>query len=228
MKNGFTLVELLAILIVIGVLSLIIVPVMGTIIEDKEQKLYDVQINEIKASAELWLQANAKFLTRFDKGKYMYIYTGHLKLAGFISKDLKSPIDNACVSNYIPIQVASYGDGYDIKVLMSDIEEPEDADNCNYPDEIEFRKFGLYGDTLINLKKGDEFVEPGWFIIKDGMVEDNPSLVKEITAYKNDVGTTVSSIDSTLDVDYFNITYEYNDGITSTHYLGFRKINLVV
>ena len=52
MKKGFTLVEVLAVITIIGVLALIVVPGVDSILKSNRDKLYESQINSIVEAAK--------------------------------------------------------------------------------------------------------------------------------------------------------------------------------
>ena len=60
MKNnkGFTLVELLAVIIILGVVGLIAFPTITGIINDSKNKAYDEQVRTIERAAEKWFLEN--------------------------------------------------------------------------------------------------------------------------------------------------------------------------
>lgn len=57
-KNGFTLVELLAVLAIIAIVGLIIVPTVDRAIKKSRQELYNVQVNNIKSAAKEYMMDN--------------------------------------------------------------------------------------------------------------------------------------------------------------------------
>ena len=52
MKKGFTLVELLAVIILLGVIGLIVVPSITKTINNSKEDLYNDQIGKIKLASE--------------------------------------------------------------------------------------------------------------------------------------------------------------------------------
>ena len=54
MKKGFTLVEVLAVIVILGLLVAIISPVVNNLLGDSEDALYDKQINNLKKSNEIY------------------------------------------------------------------------------------------------------------------------------------------------------------------------------
>ena len=54
MKKGFTLVELLGVIIVLGLIATIVTPVIGNTIKTSREKAYESQINVIETAAKEW------------------------------------------------------------------------------------------------------------------------------------------------------------------------------
>ena len=53
-KNGFTLVELLAVIVILSLLALLTSTAVTKLVKDSKEDLYQTQIELIKASAEAW------------------------------------------------------------------------------------------------------------------------------------------------------------------------------
>ncbi|MBE6152049.1 MAG: prepilin-type N-terminal cleavage/methylation domain-containing protein [Firmicutes bacterium] len=87
MKRGFTLVELLAIVIILGVISLICFPVLKSAFSASSQNLLDKQIDSIENIARSWGTTN---INKVDK---CYILTlEELKKSGLLeNKDIVNP-----------------------------------------------------------------------------------------------------------------------------------------
>ena len=62
MKKGFTLVELLGVIVIIGVIALITMPILTNTISQSEEKTYNKQVKMIEASAKEWGVENIDFL----------------------------------------------------------------------------------------------------------------------------------------------------------------------
>ena len=86
MKKGFTLVELLAVIALLGVVALVIVPTVDKSIVDTKEKTYNRQVEVIKTALkeyqidnkEYFYKNNSKVLTLID-----------LKEQGYLDFDLK-------------------------------------------------------------------------------------------------------------------------------------------
>lgn len=58
-NKGFTLVEILAVVVILGVIALITVPVTLSIIDRSKQNMYDRQISEITEAARMYVSENS-------------------------------------------------------------------------------------------------------------------------------------------------------------------------
>lgn len=125
MKRGFTLIELLVVITVIGLLSLIVVPIVDTIIQENNQKLYDIQIKNIEDGAKNWASANPFALP--EEGT-MEMTICDLEKAGFIELDMQNPKtgEKFYKDSYVEITKTSYGYTYEYRVQSGSSYE------CNY------------------------------------------------------------------------------------------------
>ena len=69
-KRGFTLIEIIAIIILLSVIALITYPVINNLITDSKEKLYEKQINELERLSNTWVTKNINKL----KTKDGYVY----------------------------------------------------------------------------------------------------------------------------------------------------------
>lgn len=113
MKKGFTLTELLAVITLLGLLSLIVVPVVDKLIKDSEDDLYKTQIENIEASAKNWASENIFSLPE-NTGEYVDKTICDLEQAGFLEVDMKNPkTDNIFYKDsYVRITKTDYGFEY--------------------------------------------------------------------------------------------------------------------
>ena len=114
MKRGFTLIELLTVITIIGLLSLIVVPIVDTIIKDNSNELYNMQIKNIEDAAKNWASDNI-FSLPSDIDDTMQITICDLEKAGFIEIDMRNPKTNERFykDSYVVITKTSYGYTYD-------------------------------------------------------------------------------------------------------------------
>lgn len=84
MKKGFTLVELLGVIFIIGVIALITVPSFTATINQARQKTYDKQVDMIETAAKEWGVDNIDLLPEEDSSSGKVISLGTLIEAGKI------------------------------------------------------------------------------------------------------------------------------------------------
>lgn len=98
--HGFTLVEMLATIVVLSVIALIVYPTIGRIIVNNKNKAYEKQIDVIKEAAANWLTTNEE---KLKDNSYPLPIEDILK-NGFIEEDeLLNPIDNEPIKGCILI-----------------------------------------------------------------------------------------------------------------------------
>lgn len=111
MKNkGFTLAELLAVILLLGVISFIIVPNVVNNIEDSKEKLYADQISQIKNSAKQYTKEELNAIP--DEGSCYVLEIESLITSGYLqAKDkknghyiIKNPKTNEALTGHISIK----------------------------------------------------------------------------------------------------------------------------
>lgn len=112
-KKGFTLVELLAVIILLVVIFILIVPGVNNIINNGREVTYDFQINKILNASYDWSLKNASKLP--DKDKTIFITLAHLKKAGLIDSSLINPNTKNEFENDLVISISNVGSNYDYK-----------------------------------------------------------------------------------------------------------------
>ena len=112
-KKGFTLIEILVVIVIIAVLATIISPVIIKLLNENRQKMYNNQIRTLEEAAKRWSVAN------YDKLKENETYClslNSLALEGYISgSDLINPKTNEDLVGSISITYNSVYDQYDFK-----------------------------------------------------------------------------------------------------------------
>ncbi len=94
MKKGFTIIELVVVIVLLSLIGLFTFPSISKTLNDRKEALYNVQIENIKASADNYINKN-KLLNYNDK---IVITLCQLKQEGFVDEALKNPI----TGNYFP------------------------------------------------------------------------------------------------------------------------------
>lgn len=81
--KGFTLVEVMGVLIILGIISLITVPVISNVLKENKKELYEIQIKNIEESARNFVAENL-FSLNLDENKKIAIKIGNLKQLGYL------------------------------------------------------------------------------------------------------------------------------------------------
>lgn len=108
MKRAFTLTELIAVIIILGVIASIAFPVITNLLIKSKEELYNSQVQMIKESAFKWGIENINELSETEK---VYLSVEQLIQAGLIKqKSLKDPRNeekemNGCI-------IIEYNDSY--------------------------------------------------------------------------------------------------------------------
>lgn len=85
-KKGFSLVELLAIIVILSIIALIAYPIIGNVISNSKDKLEKEQYGRVKSAAKNWVTANSVP----DTGKCLSI--AELTSGGYLETgDIKNP-----------------------------------------------------------------------------------------------------------------------------------------
>ena len=70
-KKGFTLIEMLAIIILLSVIALITYPIINNVVSDSKDEIYDKQISELVRLANTWVTKNTNKL-KTEEGYIIY------------------------------------------------------------------------------------------------------------------------------------------------------------
>lgn len=90
--KGFTLIEMLGVIIIVSVLLVILVPTVVRHLKISKDSAYDSLINKVLSSSVDWALENTELLPK--EGESINITLGTLQSEGYISTDLKNPKTN--------------------------------------------------------------------------------------------------------------------------------------
>ena len=115
MKRGFTLIELMAVIVVLGIISVIVIPAVDRFIRSSQYASYDVQIDYIKDAAKNWAADNYNRIPD-NNLESITIYLSQLKTEGYISENITNPLTKTLFSNDTTIVITKKNDGLSITV----------------------------------------------------------------------------------------------------------------
>ena len=104
-KKGFTLVELLAVIVIMALLALITTTSITKIIGDSKTKLSTAQIDLIKSAAEIWGADNINKLPKVNECSYITLKD--LINQGLVDSSIIDPKDNKSISDNLKIKISN-------------------------------------------------------------------------------------------------------------------------
>lgn len=111
-KRGFTLVELIAVIVLLSAILLIIIPVVEKSLKEGKQQLFNNQIESIKTSLATWASENKP-----KNGETYYLTLSQLKKEGLVEHDLKNPVTDEYLANDMILKVINQNDIITYEVL---------------------------------------------------------------------------------------------------------------
>lgn len=90
MEKGFTLVEILAALVVFSLIIMVAVPIVSSVIESSKERAYTAQIENIKLAAKNWGSEYLEYMPKKDEAITIFLY--NLKKKVYLKNRLKVKI----------------------------------------------------------------------------------------------------------------------------------------
>ena len=128
-KNGFTLVELLAVIVILSLLALLTSTAVTKLVKDSKEDLYQNQIELIKASAEAWGADNIYKLP--PAGECSYITVENLKQYGILDSSVVDPRTNEQIPDSLKIKISSNTGQYGNIITTYEV-DPESVNGCRW------------------------------------------------------------------------------------------------
>lgn len=153
-KNGFTLVELTAVLIILSVLGMIIIPIVENSINSGKNELYVAQLDSIKASLKKYAMSNINSKIK-NVGDNIFLSLYQLKIENYLALDIKDPRTETLLPNDMLLRIHKESKNYTYEVLeTSGTKVTEKEYNTNTPiieTEIVSYYCGSSNEELTNL-----------------------------------------------------------------------------
>ena len=159
--KGFTLVELIAVIVILSLLALITSTAVTKLVSDAKNDLSETQIALIKSAAETWMADNLTYLP--DTGQCSYLTLEDLKSYGLLDSNVLDPKNNQEISDDLKIKISTTLSKYGNPVRNVEV-NPKNIDGCNKIYELinqkivngyasakkdAIRKHQLNGDSII-------------------------------------------------------------------------------
>lgn len=204
MKKGFTLVELIASIIILAVIGMIAFPIVNSAIKNNKEKLYKAQLQEIEEATEKWAYSNMDLLP--DNSENITITILELKKAGFLPLDIRDPRTDELLPNDMEVTISLKNNIY-----VYDVNEESGTDitsefNENSPILI------LNGNALEYIEVGSLYNEIGAKAKdKDG------NLIEDIDIMFQYNGIEIASID-TNEFKTYTVVYSATSEVDGKNY----------
>ena len=102
-KKGFTIVELLAVIVVLGLLITMVMPNIMDLFDEKKQVLYENTIEEIERITGMYLTENPDLYLEIESNGYTNVQLQTLCSAKLINCPLNDPRDNTEIKGYVKV-----------------------------------------------------------------------------------------------------------------------------
>ncbi len=103
-KKGFTLIEVIAVIVIIGIIALITVPAVESLINNSKTSLYESQVKMLESAAKKWGLDNVDKLP-VEEGKTYCVGAEDLK--GYLEGTVTDPKTNEEMNGSVEITLMS-------------------------------------------------------------------------------------------------------------------------
>ena len=130
-KKGFTLVELLGVLVVLSVILMIAFPLITTYINKSKQKAYDTQMGLIITGLKDYATDHKEVLPVNDTD-YVTFTLGQLKALGIVNNSVVNPLDGKEIDDSMEFKIIKNGSKYTYQIVESSILSRDDKNHTPY------------------------------------------------------------------------------------------------
>lgn len=127
MKKGFTLVELLAVIIILGMLVVLLVPNVISLLKSNNLKVYKIKEKELLRAAEDYIQYDDDFVAPTNEEPIKYITIQSLISKNYINKILDNSSGEECLAF---IKITKDSNNYNLDPCIICSEYKTDRDFC--------------------------------------------------------------------------------------------------
>ena len=153
MKKGFTLVELLGVIVVLSLLTLLTTVAITNLTRDAKTKLSEAQINLLMASAKNYGASNIERLP--EVGECYYITVEDLKDEGFLNEELVDTDTLNKIPDNIKIKIFTKESEYGNKVTNYEV-NPKSVTGCETLKQLVKENVNVKKNVLVNGKLVDK------------------------------------------------------------------------
>ena len=201
-KKGYTLIELIAVIILLGIIGLISVPVVSNLMKEGKEDSFQAVLEEVKIGTEKWAYQNSSLLPIIDE-QSITVNLLELKKTGCINLNIKDPRTNILLPDDMNIIITLKNGKYMYYVDGNSGSQIGSEYNDNAPTLI------LNGSSIEYVEFGDQYKELG------AISKDNSGVNVAANVTYQDNGIQISSIDTNIFKTYTVIYSASSNGYTS-------------
>lgn len=203
MKNkAFTLVELLGVIVLLGILSIVIIPKIGDSLENSKETALLTQEEQIKKAAYDFLIEHTELL---DESDTITLKLGTLKQGGYLPIKLINPKTRKPLSNESTITITKNENKYEMTLNLIDLENATENIDNNSPILV------LNGNYIEYVEVNEEYTELGAKAI-DSTGEEIDEENISIQVLYNGEETTLT----TTELKTYSVVYAVTDNSGNT------------
>ncbi len=107
-KQGFTLIEVTIVVLILATIALITIPIVRTIINNSREKTYQINVTSIENAAKYYHQLNSAHINNLlETIEEVSVSVDQLKAEGLVDEDITNPKNNKLMSGYVRIKKIS-------------------------------------------------------------------------------------------------------------------------
>lgn len=126
MKKGFTLVEVLAVIVILGLMAVIFVPNTIKILKENNLKIYKIKENELIKAAKDYAEYDEGFIAPTSSGTYKYVTMPQLVKGSYMNKIIDTTSGKEC-SAFVRISLNDiYGYNYEACLICEEYKTNKD------------------------------------------------------------------------------------------------------
>lgn len=204
-RKGFSLIELMGIIILLSIISVLVIPSIDSAMRDFKNKSYNSQIQTIKLAANDWSTENLGKYAMND-GQVVTIVLGQLKSGGYLVEELINTKTNEPFPDDMQINIVRKDDALKYYVL--------DGTGSSTGSYVGAPNIHLNGDYVKKIPIGSIYTELGAYATNS----TGAPLLNITKVIKNSSDETVASINTSTTGEY-KVFYSVTDnGLTRTIY----------
>lgn len=128
-KRGFTLVEVLAVVVVLGIIAGLFIPNVSKILRDNNLKIYKIKESELLKASKTYADYDENFIPPTQSEPARYITMPTLVSKNYMNKILDTKTGNEC-NAFVKVTLNSVY-GYDYEACLICDEYKTDKEFCN-------------------------------------------------------------------------------------------------